>query len=64
MDTSIIWKYTDLETDDVLLLEEFTDGSLLFTIEGDTVQLEPHQLIHLGRKFIESGTKQIENREK
>lgn len=59
---SIKWKYQDLETKDELIIEEFTDGSLLFSIVGEDVQLEPHQLISLGRKFIEAGTKSIENR--
>lgn len=62
MSESIKWKYQDLETKDELIIEEFTDGSLLFSIVGEDVQLEPHQLISLGRKFIESGTKSIENR--
>lgn len=56
--------YSDLSANSELSLEKFKDGSVLIGINGEEIELEPSQMVHLGRTLIEQAHKQIENRQK
>lgn len=55
--------YTESETGSALKVKIFSDNSSLISVEnGSDVQLEANQLVHLGRKLIELGTKMVDEK--